>query len=83
MLLAGVPLASALERADDFRRRFAETPVQTEGGTSLQLSVSIGVAAFQPHRHHDADALYHAADSALYEAKAAGRNAVRHVPPLA
>ena len=83
VLLAGVPLASALERADDFRRRFAETPVQTEGGTSLQLSVSIGVAAFQPHRHHDADALYHAADSALYEAKAAGRNAVRHVPPLA
>ena len=41
--------------------------MQTEGGTSLQLSVSIGVAAFQPHRHHDADALYHAADTALYE----------------
>lgn len=82
VLLAGASLDAAVVRADAFRQRFAGTPVQTEDGKSLQLSVSIGVAAFEPQRHHDSDALYHAADSALYDAKAAGRNVVRHVPAI-
>jgi len=40
------------------------------------------VAAFEPGVHHDADALYHAADTALYEAKASGRNTVRQVAAI-
>jgi diguanylate cyclase (GGDEF)-like protein len=56
--------------------------MDTGDGVDLALSVSIGVAAFEPSRHHDGDGLYHAADAALYEAKASGRNAVRMVPAI-
>ncbi|HEY0873939.1 MAG TPA: GGDEF domain-containing protein [Vicinamibacterales bacterium] len=48
-------------------------------GTGLPLSASIGVASFDPGgdpRPIDADALMHAADAAMYEAKRRGRNTV-------
>ncbi|WP_374339110.1 diguanylate cyclase [Leeia sp.] len=40
------------------------------------LTVSIGLVTLDPERHPDVDALYTAADRALYEAKALGRNRV-------
>ena len=40
------------------------------------MTASIGVAEFDGLLHEDVDALYHAADSAVYRAKAAGRNRV-------
>ena len=76
VLLRDASLQQALERAEGFRARLAADPMDAGADAAVALSVSIGVAAFHPHRHHDADALYHAADSALYEAKAAGRNRV-------
>ena len=45
-------------------------------GLALGLTVSVGVGGFEPSRHADGDALYHAVDQALYRAKAGGRNAV-------
>ena len=66
-------------RAEAFRAELAAAPIDAGDGVGLALCVSIGVAAFDPARHHDADGLYHAADAALYEAKASGRNAVRQV----
>ena len=40
-------------------------------------SLASGVARFDPTRDASGDALYHAADAALYRAKAAGRNQVQ------
>lgn len=76
VLLRDVPLDEAMRRAEAFRRRFAEFALATGEG-ELRSSVSIGVAEFDPHRDIDGDALYHAADVALYCAKAAGRNNVQ------
>ena len=76
VLLRETSLQQAFERAEGFRARLAADPMDAGADAAVALSVSIGVAAFHPQRHHDADALYHAADSALYDAKAAGRNRV-------
>jgi diguanylate cyclase (GGDEF)-like protein len=48
-------------------------------GRPVGTTVSIGVAALGPS-HATLDALLHDADTALYEAKAAGRNCVRAAP---
>ena len=67
----------ATQRAEAFRKQLAQQPLVLEGADALELNVSIGVAAFDQRRYADSDALYHAADLALYRAKASGRNTVR------
>jgi diguanylate cyclase (GGDEF)-like protein/PAS domain S-box-containing protein len=49
-------------------------------GRSVSLSASIGVSLF-PHDGEDPSALIRAADAAMYQAKVAGKNAVRHFTP--
>lgn len=82
VLLRQASLQQAFARAEAFRAGLAASPIDIGEGVGLALRVSIGVAAFEPGLHHDADALYHAADTALYEAKASGRNAVRQVAAI-
>ena len=82
VLLREASLQQAFARAEAFRAGLAADPLDAGEGIGLALRVSIGVAAFEPALHHDADALYHAADTALYEAKASGRNAVRQVAAI-
>ena len=82
VLLRRTSLQQAFARAEAFRAGLAADPIDAGDGVGLALRVSIGVAAFEPALHHDADALYHAADTALYEAKASGRNAVRQVAAI-
>ncbi len=60
-------------RLDEIRRRISE-PVEL-GGTSLEVTCSIGVACF-PRHGRSAGELLAAADAAMYEAKAKGRNSV-------
>lgn len=79
VLLRATSLQQAFTRAEGFRAGLAADPIDTGDGVGLALSVSIGVAAFEPSTHADADGLFHAADAALYQAKASGRNAVRQV----
>ena len=67
----------ATQRAEAFRKQLAQQPLVLDGADALELNVSIGVAAFDQRRYADGDALYHAADLALYRAKASGRNTVR------
>ena len=70
------PQDEAAQRAEAFRREFAQRALALDTG-EVRSSVSIGVAQFDPRRDADGDALYHAADTALYRAKAAGRNTVQ------
>ena len=70
------PQDEAAQRAEAFRREFAQRALALDTG-DVRSSVSIGVAQFDPRRDADGDALYHAADTALYRAKAAGRNTVQ------
>lgn len=81
VLLRATSLPRAFARAEAFRASLAADPMDTGDGTGLAFSVSIGVAAFEPGGQ-DAEDLYHAADAALYEAKASGRNAVRQVQTI-
>lgn len=49
------------------------------GGHSLQITASIGVA-HSPDSHTDLQSLQQGADSAMYQARAAGRNRVTCLP---
>ncbi len=75
VVLQDQDLAEALRRAEKFRSNLLEHPVALEGVT-LPMTASIGIAAFDATVHPDDDALYHAADNAVYRAKAEGRNRV-------
>ncbi len=60
--------------AETFREQVSRLRIGTSDGEHVALTVSLGLARFQPERHGDGDALYAAADAALYRAKQAGRN---------
>jgi diguanylate cyclase (GGDEF)-like protein/PAS domain S-box-containing protein len=64
--------ADALRRAEEFRRRIAETVVRFDS-TEFSLTVSIGVAEF-PSDGPTADDAIAAADRAMYRGKESGRN---------
>ncbi len=61
--------------AERAREALAETPIRV-GDVSIELTLSVG-AALATKGQRTPDALVHAADQALYEAKGAGRNCVR------
>jgi diguanylate cyclase (GGDEF)-like protein len=75
VVLAGQDFEAAIERAERFRAALAAHRIELGHG-GLGMTASIGVAGFDPARHADDDALYHDADSAVYRAKAGGRNRV-------
>lgn len=58
------------------RLALLKEPVQTRSGT-IELSASFGVISSTQLDHMDAETLIQAADEALYQAKASGRNCVR------
>jgi diguanylate cyclase (GGDEF)-like protein len=82
-LLPGVNATTAVGVAERVRARIEAVPVRVErrtGGTGdIAVTASIGVAATRGVGV-ELDDLLRAADSALYAAKAAGRNAVCRAP---
>lgn len=74
MLLPECAVEAAAARADVLRRAIASMPASPGGGPE-QVTASIGVAAW-PAQGDGADALFWAADKALYRAKQGGRNRV-------
>jgi diguanylate cyclase (GGDEF)-like protein len=69
-----ISLAGAQELANKLRRLIGETRFEFEG-TQVAVTISIGVAEWQP-QYEDAMELLKAADEKLYEAKRLGRNRV-------
>jgi two-component system cell cycle response regulator len=65
----------AAERAERIRSNLAERSVIAEG-TEIRVTASIGLAFAAPGRSRNEMALIMAADEALYQAKADGRNRV-------
>ena len=65
--------------AAKIREAFAD-PVVTGDGADIVVTPSTGIALY-PADADDVDALIHAADAAMYDAKAAGRNAYRFYRP--
>lgn len=76
MLLPEMETQAARERAECWREVIEATPVQCAAGP-IRITASFGVASF-PENGKTADELIAAADVALYAAKKAGRNKVRH-----
>lgn len=75
VLLPGSSADVAARRAEELLQAVRSTPLRLPGGTLLSLSVSLGVAHVAAGSA-DLRALYSTADSALYEAKRAGRGRV-------
>lgn len=80
IFLPGSDVPGGLETAERLRRKLAENPIKTALGSSISVTVSIGVTPvvksdFSP------DPLLSRADHALYAAKAKGRNCVELFTP--
>ena len=73
-LLPETPADQAYSVAERLRQTLADTPVATPAG-EIRVTVSIGIAAAIAD-DKSIDDLIRAADEAMYEAKAAGRNKV-------
>lgn len=74
IVLSCTDLAGATQLAESLRRSVADSPLQSAKG-QIVLTVSIGIARFEPGDESSDDILVRA-DAALYRAKAQGRNTV-------
>ncbi len=75
VVLPGVLLEDACQRADELRLGFGELYVEW-AGSKLSATLSAGIATYPDHVETEEE-LLRAADEAMYAAKAAGRNCVR------
>jgi len=79
-LLPGANLDNAHHTSERILRAVSAAPVLIASG-EVSITVSIGIAVLDP-MHDDMHSLLHRADSALYRAKANGRNRVERDPGL-
>jgi len=78
LLLPQTGSDEALLLAERIRKAVQSTPVSTENGKQLNVTISIGVSQILAHQHKQlaglGDQLLQEADTALYKAKQTGRN---------
>jgi two-component system cell cycle response regulator len=75
VILPETDAEEAMVAAERLRAAITGTPVTTRAGT-VTCTASIGVATLPPGVAEDGEALVHAADMAMLEAKRTGRNRV-------
>jgi diguanylate cyclase (GGDEF)-like protein len=80
IMLSNCPPQHAIHRAEQIRRAIADKPIQTAVGP-LNVTMSLGVLMSQQWPGQPAEAILGEADSALYAAKANGRNRVSLAGP--
>jgi diguanylate cyclase (GGDEF)-like protein len=76
VLLPGVAMEGARTWAEATRRDVESQRVTAPGGRMLPVTISMGGASCVPSQTTQDAELFQLADSALYEAKRAGRNRV-------
>lgn len=79
ILLPQTSLPGAAELADRLRKAVGAKPIMA-GGEEIRVTISCGVACY-PEGVLTKEALFAAADKALYDAKNAGRNCVKSALP--
>ena len=79
ILLPETALGGAVELADRLRRAVGAKPISS-GAEQIEVTISCGVACY-PDGVLTKEALFAAADRALYDAKNAGRNCVKSAVP--
>jgi diguanylate cyclase (GGDEF)-like protein len=67
--------SEAEQSAERLRQLVASSPQRLDDGRPVSLTMSVGVAIFPDHGD-DAPSLIAAADQAMYQAKASGRNRI-------
>lgn len=77
VVLTGTNLPAAAQAAERMRASIAASPVPLPGQKALPLTLSIGISDWAPSDGDHFEAAVSRADSALYRAKAEGRNIVR------
>lgn len=75
LILPSATLHQTTQRAELFREQIAQLDIMHNGTLLRKITASLGVACFPDHGTTD-DTVMKAADTALYEAKHAGRNRV-------
>ena len=73
VLMPGTDLQHAQQMAEQFRACIADNPLQAREHR-LNLTTSLGVGTFEPTRDNSSEAFFQRIDSALFQAKADGRN---------
>lgn len=77
VLLPNSPPAMGLDLGERIRSSVSRSPFRVMGDQEVSITVSVGVSSY-PDNGSTIQELYSAADKALFEAKATGRNNVIH-----
>ena len=76
MLLPETTADDASTKAEACRAAIEATEIRAGDNTVIRVTVSLGIAAFDPDHPITKDALIGSADDALYQSKCNGRNRV-------
>ena len=79
VVVPGADTADAMALAEQLRTGIEQIAISEANGAAPRLTASLGVASF-PEQGTTPEAILHAADTALYRAKAEGRNRVASAP---
>ncbi len=76
VILPQTDIQGALAKAEWLRKQVEQQAFTVEHGTTIRMTISIGVTAYPDERIHNMDHLIKVADDALYRSKENGRNRV-------
>lgn len=78
IVLIETPKVAAYTIIERLRKKIQDHPIYLQNGESVTMTISAGIAVYSGHP--DYECLIKAADDALYQAKANGRNRIEYAP---